>query len=51
MLKLRDNAMAKLMRFAASQTNIDRIALRLAWAVGAIGVVVAIVTLAILIAG
>jgi flagellar motor component MotA len=32
------------MRFAASQNNIDRVAVRLAWAIGVIGAVVAVVT-------
>ncbi|CAG9187466.1 hypothetical protein [Cupriavidus pinatubonensis] len=37
--------MSKLMRFAASQENIDRVAVRLGVLVGGFGLVVAVVTI------
>ncbi|WP_432258038.1 hypothetical protein [Cupriavidus sp. TMH.W2] len=37
--------MSKLLRFASSQENIDRLAIRLAMVVGVFGVAVAIVTI------
>jgi hypothetical protein len=43
--QLKDQAMSKLMRFAASQENIDRVAVWLGVVVGVFGVVVAVVTI------